>query len=396
MPQELLVKNVRKNGETVDILVADGRIKAIQQGASPSSDVKVIDGGGRLIFPGLVDAHAHLDKNLLGLPWYEHPVGLGLVEKIADERNARIRLGIDFREQAARQLRMAIAFGTTHIRSCVDIDTDGKLAGFEGVMRAKEDFKGSIDIQTVAFPQSGMLIRPGTVDLMEEALKNGADCVGGIDPSLIDRDPVEHVNVIFNLAEKYDKDIDFHLHEAGALGAFSIELIADRTKAIGWQGRVAIGHALCLGDVDEAYLKRLIDLLLENRIVIASNGPGGYRNSPPVKRLKEAGVVVCCGVDGVRDTWAPMNMPDMLMRTYIVAYRNGMVADSELEMALDISTYGGAAGIRLENYGLDTGCNADFFLVDGEVAAQAVIDRPPRWLVVKNGSVVAREGECMV
>ena len=398
MPQELLVKNVRPpGGATVDVLVVDGKIRAVERGVAASSpDATVVDGGDRLLLPGLVDAHAHLDKNLLGLPWYPHRAGRGLVEMIAEERRARIELNINFREQTARQLRIAVAAGTTHMRSGVDIDTDGKLGGLEGVAAAREDFKRAIAIQLVAFPQSGMLTRPGTVELMEEALKNGADVVGGMDPSLIDRDPVEHVNVVFKLAERYDKDIDFHLHELGELGAFSIELIAERTKAIGWQGRVAIGHALCLGDVEEAYLGRLIDLLVENKIAIASNGPGGGRPSPPVAKLRQAGVIVCCGVDGVRDSWAPMNMPDMLLRAYIVAYRNGMTSDEGLDAALDVATFGGAAAMRIPDYGVSAGCDADFVVVDGEVPAEVVIERPARFLVVKSGRVVAREGTCLI
>ncbi|MGE3913550.1 MAG: amidohydrolase, partial [Chloroflexota bacterium] len=343
-----------------------------------------------------VDGHAHLDKNLLGLPWFPRQPGLSLVEKMADERHSRIRLGVNYREQASKQLRMEIAGGTSHIRSGVDVDTDGKLRAFEGIMEAKADFKDAVDLQIVAYPQSGLLIRPGTFELVEEALMNGADVVGGLDPCLIERDPVAHLNAVFGLAEKYDVDIDFHLHEMGELGAYPIELIAERVKVTGWQGRVIIGHAFCLGDLDDAYVDRLIDLLLDAKIVILSNGPGGGQKSPPVKKLHQAGVVVACGVDGVRDTWAPMNMPDMLMRTYIVAFRNGLTADEDLQLALDISTYGGAKALRLADYGLEPGCNADFFLIDGETPQQVIIERPARWLVVKGGRIVAREGVCLV
>jgi cytosine/creatinine deaminase len=398
MTQELLIKNVRPHGgKRVDVLAVDGKIGAVEPGVSATSPTATaIDGANRMLLPGLVDAHAHLDKNLLGLPWFHHAPGRTLVDMVAEERQARKDLDINFQEQAARQLRIAIAAGTTHIRSGVDVDTDGKLAAFEGVAAAREDFKDAVSIQIVAFPQSGILTRPGTVELMEAALKSGADAVGGIDPSAIDRNPVEHINVVFKLAEKYDKDVDVHLHEPGELGAFSIELIAERTKVIGWQGRVAIGHSFCLGDVDDAYLGRLIDLLVENQIAIASNGPGGGRPSPPVPRLRQAGVVVCCGVDGVRDTWAPMNMPDMLLRAYIVAWRNGMTSDEGLEAALDVATYGGARALRYADYGLRPDCAADFMVIDGEVPAEVVVERPARWLVVKGGRVVAREGTCLV
>jgi cytosine/adenosine deaminase-related metal-dependent hydrolase len=318
-----------------------------------------------------------------------------LIDKIENERKVRRERGIDAHRQSARQARLAIAAGTTHIRTFVDIDTETRLAGFEGVMRTREEFNDALTIQIVAFPQSGMLVRPGTLELMEEALRNGAAVVGGLDPSAIDRDPARHLDAIFALAERYDVDVDVHLHEPGDLGAFAIELIAERTRVLGWQGRVVISHALCLGGVEEAYLKRLIDLLVENEIAIMSHGPSGLRPVPSVKRLHEAGVRLCTGNDGIRDTWGPLNMPDMLLRVFLVAYRNNLRRDDEIEMVLDVATHGGAQVIGDAAYGLKAGCTADFVLLDGETHVEAVIERPARRLVVKNGRVVARDGVCL-
>jgi cytosine/adenosine deaminase-related metal-dependent hydrolase len=292
--------------------------------------------------------------------------------------------------------RLAIAAGTTHIRTFVDIDTEIGLEGFEGVMRMRDDLRDALTLQIVAFPQSGMLVRPGTVELMETALREGADLVGGLDPSAIDRDPARHLDVIFSLAERYDRDIDIHLHEPGELGAFAVELIAERTKALGWQGRVVISHALCLGGVEEVYLGRLIELLLENDIAIMSHGPSGLRPVPSVKRLREAGVRMCTGNDGIRDAWGPLNMPDMLLRSFIIAYRNNLRRDDEIEMVLDIATHGGAQVMGDAEYGLAPGCRADFVVIDGETHVEAVIERPTRWLVVKEGRIVARDGVCLV
>ncbi|HLT20923.1 MAG TPA: amidohydrolase family protein, partial [Thermomicrobiales bacterium] len=275
-------------------------------------------------------------------------------------------------------------------------DTDVGLRCFEGVLRTREELRDALDLQIVAFPQSGMLIRPGTVELMDEALRNGADVVGGLDPATIDRDPKGHLDTIFALAERHDVDVDIHLHEPGELGAFSMELIAERTRALGWQGRVVISHAFCLGGVDEDRLARLIELLLEADIAIMSHGPSGLRPAPAVKRLHEAGVRLCTGNDGVRDAWGPLNMPDMLLRCFILAYRNNLRRDDEIEMVIDIATSSGAGVIGMADYGLEPGRPADFVLVDGETHVEAVIERPPRWLVVKSGRIVAREGECLV
>ena len=398
MTDDLLIKNVRPMGsERCDVLIHDGSITALGPGLTPATAATtVIDANGRLIFPGFVDAHAHMDKTLLGFGWYRNEVGPTLTDKIENERRLRREREIDAYEQSTRQARLAIAAGTTHIRTFVDIDTEVGLRGFDGVMRMREDFRDALTIQIVAFPQSGMLIRPGTVELMETALANGATVVGGLDPSAIDRDPAKHLDVIFDLAEKYDVDVDVHLHEPGELGAFSLELIAERTKVLGWQRRVVISHALCLGGVDEPYLSQLIELLLENEITIMSHGPSGLRPIPSVKRLREAGVRMCTGNDGIRDAWGPLNMPDMLLRTFLIAYRNNLRRDDEIEMVLDIATHGGARVLGDTTYGLSPGCRADLVIVDGETHVEAVIERPPRWLVLKGGQVVGREGECLV
>lgn len=396
---DLLVTNLRPLGrDPIDLLIADGKIVAVDAGLSASigPGTTVIDGAGRLLFPGLVDAHAHMDKTLLGMGWYRNEVGPSLNDKINNERAVRRERGIDSHQQSTRQARRAIAAGTTHIRTFVDIDTETRLSGFDGVMQTREDFGDALRIQVVAFPQSGMVIRPGTFELMEDALRNGAEVVGGLDPSGIDRDPVEHLDRIFELAERYDVDVDIHLHEPGELGAFAIELIAERTRILGWQGRVVISHALCLGGVDDHYLQQLIDLIVENEITIMSHGPSGLRPVPSVKRLYQAGVPMCTGNDGIRDTWGPLNMPDMLLRVFLIAYRNNFRRDDEIEMTLDIATYGGARVIGDQAYGLQPGCAADFLVVDGESHVEAVIERPDRWLVVKNGKIVAREGVCLV
>jgi len=397
MTRDMLVRNVRpRNAEAIDILVQDGKISQTGTGLAAPDGVEAIDGGGRLLFPGLIDAHTHMDKTLLGLGWYRNEVGPTLMDKIENERALRRERGIDSHQQSSRHARRAIADGTTHIRTFVDIDTEINLKGFEGTMHMREDFKDALDVQIVAFPQSGMLVRPGTVELLEEALRQGADVIGGLDPSSVDRDPAKHLDVIFDLAERYDRDIDIHLHEPGDLGAFSIELIAERTKALGWQGRVVISHAIALGQVDDAYLDRLIALLLENDITIMSHGPSGLRPVPSVMRLRNAGVHMCTGNDGIRDAWGPLNMPDMLLRSFILAYRNNLRRDDEIEEVLDIATYGGARVLGDTEYGLEPGCWADFVLVDGETHVEAVIERPKRHLVVKHGRVVARDGECLV
>lgn len=399
---ETVILDVRPLGtESSDILIRDGRIAAIapnarSQAAGGVDGAEIIDGGNRLLFPGLIDAHTHMDKTLMGLGWYRNDVPPSLLAIIENERALRRQMHLDSHQQSTRHARKAIATGTTHIRTHVDIDTEIGLAGFEGVRQTQDELKDALTIQIVAFPQSGMLVRPGTVALLEQALKDGADVMGGLDPSTIDRDPVKHLDTVFGLATKYDVDVDIHLHEPGELGAFSIELIAERTKALGYQGRVVISHAIALGSVDDAYFGRLVEQLLENDIAIMSHAPGGLRPIPEIKRLRAAGVRMCTGNDGIRDAWGPLNTPDMLERVFIMAYRNNLRKDADIEELIAIASSGGADAMRVPDFGLTVGATADLSLVDGETHVEAVISRPARHLVMKAGRVTARDGECFV
>ena len=174
MPSDahILIRDIRPLGaDPTDILVKNGRIAELGPNLS-APNATVVDGEGRLVFPGFVDAHAHIDKTLIGLGWYRNEVGPTLLDKIDNERALRRERGIDSHVQSGRIARRMIAAGTTHVRTFVDIDTDIGLSGFEGVLRTREDLNGALDVQIVAFPQSGMLVRSGTVELMEDALRN--------------------------------------------------------------------------------------------------------------------------------------------------------------------------------------------------------------------------------
>jgi len=179
--ETLLIKRVRPMGaEAVDVLVEDGVIQRLQPDCPPGREpTRILDGQNQLLLPGLVNAHAHVDKNLLGLPWHKNQVaGLGIRDFVDNERKVRREINLSAKTQSARQVRAAVITGTTHIRTHVDVDTEAGLKHLEGVLETRETFKGVMTMQLVAFPQSGMLIRPGTVELLEEAIKLGAECSG--------------------------------------------------------------------------------------------------------------------------------------------------------------------------------------------------------------------------
>lgn len=395
MPNDLLIKNVRPmGGKLASIRVLGGKIAAIGDGSN-APEAETIDGGGAIALPGLVEAHTHLDKTLWGMGWHKHRAGPRLIDKIENERTLKKTLGIDSARQSARQIVLSLSKGSTHIRSHVDVDTEIGLQGIEGVMATRQRYREVMNLEIVAFPQSGMLVRPGTVELMDRAMAMGVEVVGGLDPCAIDRDPKGHVDQVFALAQKHGKPVDIHLHEPGEMGVFSMELIIDRTNALGMQGKVVVSHAFCLGMPDREVIDPLIDALAKSKIAIMTTGPAA-RPAPPVKRLAERGVVMCSGSDGIRDTWGPYGTADMLERAMFIGLRNNFRHDADVELALDVCTAGGAQVMGLKDYGLKPGCAADIVLAEGESVTEAVVSHLPRRLVVKSGRVVARDGKALV
>jgi cytosine deaminase len=394
MAGNLLIQNVRAYGTgIVDILIRDGNIAAVGN-ALPANGVAVLDGAGQLALPGLVEAHTHLDKSLLGLPWYRNEVGARLIDKIDNERAARKALPIDPARQSHRHATLAVSHGSTFIRSHVDVDTECGVTGIEGVMATRQALSDMVTVDIVAFPQSGLLVRPGTVELMEQALRLGAETVGGLDPCAIDRDPKGHLDTVFGLAERFGRNVDIHLHEPGEMGVFSMELIIERTRALGMAGRVIVSHAFCLGMSDASLVDPLIAAIAEAGIAIITTATAS-RPVPAVRQLIRAGVVVCAGSDGIRDTWGPYGNADMLERAMFVGLRNNLRRDDELAMALDIVTTGGAKALGLQDYGLTPGCGGDVVLVAAETVAEAVAQRPGGRTVVKRGRVVAQGGSVL-
>jgi cytosine/adenosine deaminase-related metal-dependent hydrolase len=391
----LLIRNGRPLvGAVADVLVTDGVIAAIGPNLAAPAGTPVEDAGGALVLPGLVEAHTHLDKSLWGMGWRPNDAGPGLLDKIDNERKLKRELNIDPARQSARQAALSSSHGSTHIRSHVDVDTDHGLWGIEGVMATRDAWRDIIDIELVAFPQSGLMRRPGTLELMDAALAAGAEVVGGIDPCGIDRDPKGQLDAVFALCQKHAKPLDIHLHEPGEMGAFSMDLIFERTRALGMQGQVVVSHAFCLGTPDPALVDPMIDALAELDIGIMTTGPAA-RPAPPVKRLLARGIRVCSGSDGIRDTWGPYGNADMLERAMLVGQRNNFRRDEEVELAFHTCTQGGADVMRLADYGLAVGRAGDLFVVEGEAITHAVVARPKRKLVVKRGRVAARDGVCV-
>ncbi|GAA2142055.1 amidohydrolase [Glycomyces algeriensis] len=385
---DLLLRNARPWTpgaplETTDLAVTDGRF------TTPGDEAaQVIDLDGAIVLPGFVDAHCHLDKTMFGGPWTPNTGGRTLEGRIRNGEGRRAELGLPNPDYAANLLSVMASHGTTHVRSHIDIDPEVGLAGVEAVREAAARLAGKVDVELVAFPQGGLLTRPGVAELLDAALKGGVEVIGGLDPAGFDRDPAGQLDLVFDLAERHGAKIDVHLHDQGLLGAWEYELIIERTRLRGLAGRVTISHAYAMGGLEPDHQRRIAEALAEAGVAMITCAVGG---APviPVRLMDEAGAELGIGNDGIRDLWTPYGDGDLLRKINQVAFRDRLVADSEIELALAAGTHGGARILGLEDYGLGIGCKADLVAVDAAAPAEAVVSVPQRKLVVKGGKVVA-------
>ena len=373
------------DGTHADVHVADGRIAA-----DPSPDARVIELGGALLVPAFVDGHIHLDRSFLGTRWRPHEVRATLQGRIEAERAALLEVDaeVPIVDRAVLLAQRAAGFGTGYLRSHVDVHPEAGLTRLEAVLEARERLRDACDVQVVAFPQRGVLAAPGTAALLDAAVRDGADAVGGLDPATFDGDVEGQLRIVFDVAERHGVRVDVHLHDAGTLGTFQLRRIAWHARERGLQGRVTASHAYSLGMVDGDELRATAQALAEAGVSIMTNGPGATA-MPPVLALRAEGVLVFAGTDNIRDAWWPYGSGDMLERASMIGYRQGMFTDDELRVALDLATNASAQAIGVDDYGLQVGARANLVAIAAPSAAEAVASPPDRLLVVHDGRVIA-------
>ncbi|MEU6658778.1 amidohydrolase family protein [Streptomyces sp. NPDC046821] len=380
------------DGRRADVHLADGRVTAVVDapagGHGGDPEPGVVDVEGALVLPALVDGHAHLDKTLLGAPWQPHRPTDTLGEHIANERalRAAIDLEVPVAVRATALANRMVSLGTGHVRSHVDIDHEVRLSGLHALVDVREKFRDRLGMQIVAFPQSGVVTAPGVADLLDAALAEGADLIGGLDPAGFDGDVDGQLDVVFGLAERHGAGVDIHLHDGGESGTAQLRAIAERTAALGLNGKVTVSHAFALGDVDGPELDRTAAALAAAGVTIMTNGP--RTSMPPVLRLREQGVRVFAGSDNIRDTWWPYGTADMLERATIIGLQGDLMTDDELSFAASMITDEAAAALGLTDYGLTPGCRADLVVIAASSVQEAVAAHPRRLLVLHDGRVV--------
>lgn len=363
-----------EDGRLVDLVVRDGRIAALEPPGAGDLDL-----GGRLVLPALRDGHVHLDKTTLGMGWLPNSGAATVAERIEHERRTRPSL-TPVAERATRLLRQMIGLGTTRLRSHVDIDETIGLSQFHAVREVVERHQGLADIELVAFPQAGILRRPGVAELLDAALAEGAELVGGLDPARHDGDAAGHLAIVFGLAQKHGRGIDIHLHDRDAGGNAQLRDVAARTRAAGMAGMVTVSHAFSLGTEDARDFAETAEALAEAGVAIVTSSPSSGP-VPPVKPLLARGVRLIAGSDNIRDLWSPFGNGCMIERAMLIALRQGFRTDADLALALDLCGGEGRVGIG----------TADFIALAAETRAEAIATRPPR-LVFRHGRLVARDG----
>jgi cytosine/creatinine deaminase len=398
---DLLLRNARLAGRAAlaDLGVAAGRL--VEAGPDTTA-AEVIDIGGRLVTPPLVEPHIHLDAVLtVGQP---RPNASGsLFEGIAiwADRVADLTYD-DVRARAMQVLRWQLACGVQHVRSHVDV-CDPQLRALRALADLREELRGLIDLQLVAFPQQGILGFDGGRDLMRKAVELGADVVGGIPHYELTReDGVESVRFAMALADEHGLRVDIHCDETDDEHSRFVEVLAAETIRRGMSGRVTASHTTAMHSYNSAYAYRLIRNIaraglhmvtnpLDNSVLQGRFDTGPVRRGHTrVKELLAAGVNVCIGHDSVMDPWYPLGYGDPLQAAFVLVHFGHMSGDAELRQLIDMITVNSARALGVPDYGLRTGGPADLVVFDAPSPADALRLVAPRTLVLRAGKVVAR------
>jgi cytosine deaminase len=398
---DLILRNARLAGhQTVtDLGVNAGVFTAVD---ADTTAAQTIDLAGQLVTPPLVEPHIHLDAVLtVGQP--RPNVSGSLFEGIAVWAERVADLTYDDVQARVRQiLRWQLACGVQHVRSHVDV-CDPDLTALRALADLREEVRGIIDLQLVAFPQQGILGFDGGKDLMRAAVELGADVVGGIPHYELTReDGVESVRFAMALADEHGLAVDIHCDETDDDHSRFVEVMAAETIRRGMSGRVTASHTTAMHSYNSAYAYRLINNIaraglhmvtnpLDNSVLQGRFDTGPIRRGHTrVKQLQEAGVNVCIGHDSVMDPWYPLGYGDPLQAAFVLVHLGQMSGDDELRRLIEMITVNPAAALGVPDYGLRAGGPASLVVFDAPSEADALRLIAPRTLVLRDGKVVAR------
>ncbi|WP_313892784.1 amidohydrolase family protein [Psychrobacillus sp.] len=407
--QSLLIKNARletgftyENNRVVhtktdlfDVLIQDGEIVAVGKNIS-QGDCEVLQANGKLLMPSFREMHIHVDKTYYSGPWKAcKPITNGIITRIEEEQ-VLLPAQLPYAQQRAeKMIEWLISQGHTHIRSHCNVDPQIGTRHIEITKEAFKKFEDQVTYDIVAFPQHGLL-RSKVEPLVREAMKMGATLVGGVDPSVIDRDIDRSLNLIMDIAVESGKGVDIHIHDPNSLGAFEFYKLAELAKQANKVGQVTISHAIALGDLHGKELEELVAVLVEAKIDVTSTVPIN-RPTIPIPYLYENGVPVSIGHDSLTDHWSPFGTGDTVEKLSILAERFKFIDEYSLNRSWKYAS-GGIMPLSDsgERVWPQKGDRANVLLLDAECSAQAVARRRPITHVISQGKLAYKNEDALV
>lgn len=400
----MLLKNVHVDNheEVVDVRILNGKFSEIKANLAPHDGEEVIDGKENLLLPPFVDSHVHLDATLTaGQPEWNETGTLFDGIRIWSERKQDLTKE-DVKSRAKKTLLNMVGHGIQHIRSHVDV-TDPHLIAARALLELREELKDQIDLQLVAFPQEGILSYPHGRELMEQAVKEGLDVVGGIPHFEFTTEyGWQSVHFLMALADKYDRLVDVHCDEIDDPASRNLEVLATEAYERGMRDRVTASHTTAMGSYNDAYTYKLFRLLKMSDINFVSNPLvnvhlGGRFDTYPkrrgVTRIKEltgAGINVSFGEDDIQDPWNPLGDGNMLDAVTMGVYIAHLMGYHQLQDAFNYVTYNGAKTLHIsDNYGIEVGKPANCILLNAHDFYNALNKHVEVLYNIRHGKVLA-------
>ncbi|MBC8744101.1 cytosine deaminase [uncultured Limosilactobacillus sp.] len=400
----MLIKNVHVDNhqEMVDVRIVNGKFKEIAPNLAEATNEQVIDGQGNLLLPPFVDSHVHLDATLTaGQPEWNESGTLFDGIRIWSERKQDLTKE-DVKTRAKKTLLNMVGHGIQHVRSHVDV-TDPHLIAAQALLELREELKDQIDLQLVAFPQEGILSYPHGRELMEQAVKEGLDVVGGIPHFEFTTEyGWQSVHFLMALADKYDRLVDVHCDEIDDPASRNLEVLATEAYERGMKDRVTASHTTAMGSYNDAYTYKLFRLLKMSDINFVSNPLvnvhlGGRFDTYPkrrgvtrIKELTEAGINVSFGEDDIQDPWNPLGDGNMLDAVTMGVYIAHLMGYHQLQEAFNYVTYNGAKTLHIsDRYGIEAGKPANCILLNAHDFYNALNKHVEVLYNIRHGKVLA-------
>jgi cytosine/creatinine deaminase len=399
-----VIRNARVRGQkqSVDIAIDGKKISAVGP-KLPAHGQKEIDARGNLVLSGLFNLHYHADKCLLGEIMRPNVSGT-LPEAIEITNDFKRKYDpTEVAGRAVRTIKQGVINGTTFFRLFCDVGTIGGLRAARGLLLARDQMKEYCRIQVAAFPQEGIARDPGAAELMEEAIKEGCDVVGGLPwYEYTDEDARQHIDICFAMARKHDLDIHMLVDDTDDPNSRSLEYLALKTMRERFNCRVTASHCGAMAGYNDFYAAKVVDMVATAGITISVNAHINLvcsarldrepkrRGTARVKELLARGVNIITSQDDVNDPYYPFGKPDPLECAVMLAHVAQLTLPHELEQVMDMITINAARAARVSDYGIAPGMTADLVVVDAPSVHEALRLQPPRLYVFKDGREVAR------